>query len=433
MYSRVQVFMRFISNISIRNKLELVDFLRKHDFGKYIALGLYFLGRLRLRRMGYGMHDITTFAAKWSNSERGIKAAKKSVKRAIVLLQSARKLDCQKFERAIVLKPHKRDERGIILLSFEEEVGRLASLRAYGEIERRYKILFMPSWKGVISEDLAMFSGLASQPFGILPSYLGVEKEMCLALSPRARYYPFHAASWVNGAKYRIEWTENRQIDLLSVGNFSSSKRHWLLFKAIAEMPSNAKATIVGVPLGGGTLESIRTQARLFGVEDRITLIENPEQKRLRMLFATSGLFCAFSQREGSFIAVAEALMANTPVVAFDGAEFGTKGYINKQTGFLIEQGQGLGLRIADCLENARKVRPGEWAINNISAEKNVLKLEEMLRKDAINDGETWTEGILPFYSERLSFHYFDLPKARETLKEAIVELESFGMFLSVR
>ena len=120
--------------------------------------------------------------------------------------------------------------------------------------------------------------------------------------------------------------------------------------------------------------------------------------------------------------------MANTAVVAFQNAEFGTKRFINERTGFLLDHGSFSGRNLLACLKRVEGLNPGPWALKELSAEMNCLRLNDALRKRAHEEGEVWTTDIVPFFSERLGFHYSVASDSVAGLSDAKAELECLGM-----
>ena len=222
-----------------------------------------------------------------------------------------------------------------------------------------------------------------------------------------------------------------RDIDCLMVANFSSFKRHWLLFKAMKGLPVSVSAVCVGVPLGSRSAESIRREAEDYGVSDRVRIVENPSQEDLRLYFQRAKVFCAMSYREGSFIAVAEALMSGTPVVMFKNAHVGTKSLISPEVGALVGsiselRGQVLKFLDFDSHDQVRQI-----AKESISAQANCGKLNGMLANWSNENNLPWTENIEPFYSMRLSFYYFD-GVAKERLRDDYQYLKGQGINLDL-
>lgn len=416
------------TNFIQRAGLEVIDLLRTRNLSRGAAAAKYLFARMNL--LGERRPEIAMqCAASWSHTSLGPWIVGRE--RAHSANGAKREPPCRKagsFPRTLVLKAPAENERGVLLLSFEDEIERLSELINFEAIERRYKILYMPSTKGVVSIQLLKLLDRARRTVGIMPSYLDSELPMVNALGPKAEFLPFHAASWVHGSSYRQAWTNSKPIDLLMVATFASLKRHWLLFKALAALPENIRTVIVGVPIGRRNRDSLIREANLFGVDRRISIVENPPQAELRSLYAQAKLFCAFTHREGSFIAVVEALLANTPVVAFSNAEFGTKRYICPKTGFLLDRNSFSGASLMKCLEGSIECRPGHWAQEHLSAEVNCSRLNDLLRKSAIDAGEAWTTDIESFFSERLKFHYARPLDQCAGLSETISELKSLGM-----
>jgi glycosyltransferase involved in cell wall biosynthesis len=165
---------------------------------------------------------------------------------------------------------------------------------------------------------------------------------------------------------------------------------------------------VAGGNWGQRSSASIRREAQLFRVDDRVRIVERPSNAGLRQLLRSSKLFCAMTHREGSYIAVAEALMAGVPVAMFANAIVGTKAYINEATGFLLQPDRPLSRELDRALERAESLRPQAWAKENIAAEKNSVKLNRLLAEWADDHGMEWTRNVEPFYCEYFDFHYFN-------------------------
>lgn len=141
-------------------------------------------------------------------------------------------------------------------------------------------------------------------------------------------------------------------------------------------------------------------------------------------------LFCAMSHKEGSFVAVAEALMSGTPVAMFHNAMIGTKAHINAQTGFLIEPGLPLGPQLASMLERSRGLDPADWARANISVENNVLVFNRLMQQHSACTGAAWTRDISPFHCRNFSFVYMNEADRDSSASEYELREHSFGLRL---
>ena len=307
-----------------------------------------------------------------------------------------------------ILKPYiSEGEKGILLVSFENQLDCIIDSGKVSVIQARYHIMFIPSWTGLFSPALFRLASCSGdQPVFVLPVH-SQERAHVNRVGRGFVPLPFNAASWVNQIFFENKGVE-RDIDCLMVANFASFKRHWLLFKALKGLPITVSAICVGVSLGSRTAESIRLEAQDYGVSDRVTVVENPSQEDLRLYFQRAKVICAMSYREGSFIAVAEALMSGTPVVMFRNAHIGTKSLIVPENGALAGSVSELRERIMEFISFEDHDRIRQNAGESISAQANCRKLNDMLAGWSSEKGFQWTRDIEPFYSMRLSFYYFD-------------------------
>lgn len=307
-----------------------------------------------------------------------------------------------------IIKPYVSPaEKGVLLVSFENQLRSILDSGLCGAILERYHIIFIPSWTGLYSPELFRLASFAgTEPVFVMPVH-SHERALVENLGDNCHPLPFNAASWVNASFFDGAPLE-RDIDCLMVANFAGFKRHWLLFKALSGLPKNITATCVGVPLGSRTADSIRVEAREYGVEDRVTVVEDPSQEELRCYFRRAKMFCAMSFREGSFISVAESLMAGTPVLMFRNAHIGTKSLINENTGALVGSISDLRHNILELMKFNEHQRVRQTSVDTISAQANSRKLNEMLKDWSVSSGREWSHNLEPFYSQRLDFHYFD-------------------------
>lgn len=73
-------------------------------------------------------------------------------------------------------------------------------------------------------------------------------------------------------------------------------------FKALSKLPLEITAVCVGLPLDDGrTADSLRQEAREYGVSDCVQIIEKPAQEELWNYFQRAKVFCALSRKEGTF------------------------------------------------------------------------------------------------------------------------------------
>jgi glycosyltransferase involved in cell wall biosynthesis len=320
------------------------------------------------------------------------------------------------LKRSILLKRYvSQSERGVLLVSFESELLKLARLKALPEFEDRYAIIFLPTWQPFYSEELFRFAARARRPYWIMPS-ASSDQQLCANLGPLCKPLPFQASSWVSERAYSDIGT-SKTVDLLMLANFSKYKRHWRLFEAIKDMPCSVSIVLAGVPIGERTIHSLRSEADVFGVSERIIFRESPTDDEVASLLASAKIFCALSHKEGSYIAVAEALLAGTPVAIFDDAIVGSKEYICADTGWLLNPRRPLGPQLVTCLSRASSLHPREWAKRHIAAEVNFPRLNDLMRAYANEIGEHWTVDLAAFYCRHFEFEYSN-PSSEPDMRE---------------
>jgi len=338
--------------------------------------------------------------------------------------------DDDKLGRSIIVKEYiGPNERGALVISFETELMKIVSSPYFSQIENEYQIIFIPSWQPFYSPSLFMLAAKAEREFFLMPSSI-LDMPLCEGLGKRCVGLPFHAASWVNADLYP-EQRARKDIDIVMLANFNTYKRHWRLFEALGDLPRNLKVCLAGVPIGNRTQKSLLREARAFGVDNRFQIFEGLNDEEIKQLLSRAKIFCALSHKEGSYIAVAESLMAGTPVGMYNDALIGTKTYINKETGILFDPKQSLAQQIIRFLETSEQLDPATWARDNISARVNSEWLNRMLMERALAGDNPWTRHIEPFYSKRFDFYYYRGTEAeKEYAKSVDAFADKFGLII---
>ena len=365
--------------------------------------------------------EIATYYPRASIGQLAISKASALTKR---YLSHFHQVDKTEISRSAIIKPFiSENELGFLLVSFEQNLDNVLSLKKFIELSAQYRIIFLPTWQPFYSTAACLLAARSQEPFFIMPSAFS-EEDLCQKFTPLCHFLPFHAASWVHGDLYETP-CRTKMIDILMVANFSKYKRHWKLFEALSALPSTLRVTLAGPAWEGRTRNSLLGEARLFGVEKQITIVEGASdspslrlkgQPTIRELLSKSRLLCAMSAKEGSYIAVAEALMAGTPVAMFRTAKIGTRAYINEETGFFLDAHKPVGPQLNKILQRVDNINPQPWAKRNISAKVNSEKLNILLRCWSESLGLGWSKGIEPFFSRHFEFEYID-SRAEERFK----------------
>ncbi len=302
------------------------------------------------------------------------------------------------LESATVLKPFISErEKGVIYLSFEYQWTRLLQNCDIKEFARQYRLVLSPVW--TVPYSLVNFL-LPELWDDVVFSHLSDPNDALILprISPKYMIVPLLCSSWVNPEWYNPVPFEKKDIDLIILANFGKYKRHFVLFKALKQMPESLRIILIGQRNGIRTREVLLNEARLYGVENRFELWENAKDSDVFNAISRSKTSIILSLREGSCVAVVESLFADTPVAIFKNAEVGSRIFINNETGRFLEN-QDVGLQLYDFIKNANKYTPRKWAMENkIHCFESSAKLNKIVCDYCKSIGEDWTKDIAVFH-----------------------------------
>lgn len=298
--------------------------------------------------------------------------------------------------KAAILKPATEDERGVIFISFESQWEKLLQLgsRRLAALAARYQLVVAPTWSPPHSPTNYVFPRLHP---GTLPCTISNVDDLHIFPRLHPSYAPVElfASSWVNADLYHSRPRSERDIDLVMVANFGRYKRHHALFAALARIPpgDRPKVTLIGQPHGARTQEVLEREMDDYGVHDCVTLRSQISDTEVVDLLGRSKAALITSLREGSCVAVVEAMMADTPVALLEGARIGSAHFLNRGTGALLNEQQLHEQLPAFIKENYRS--PRAWLlVSGIEHKTSTRILEDHLRLLAQNRGEKWTRGL---------------------------------------
>jgi glycosyltransferase involved in cell wall biosynthesis len=296
--------------------------------------------------------------------------------------------------RGVILKPYVGPrEPGVVYIGFEVEWMRLLRHAPLGEFAERYTLIVAPS-SSPYNLINCIFPAAYPAP---LYSLVNHDEDVAILgrIAPRYRVVPMYTSHWVNPAIYQPRPRGERDIDLLMVAAWGKVKRHHLLFGALRKMPTSLRVVLIGQDQDGRTQETMRREAAYYGVAARFEMRTNQAHAQVREAFCRAKISILLSLREGSAVVVPESLFADTPVGLLHNADNGSRGFINEQAGrFLYER--DLAGQLMDFLANAGRYTPRAWAEANISCFKSSVRLNDILRADAVAEGRPWTRDIDP-------------------------------------
>jgi glycosyltransferase involved in cell wall biosynthesis len=303
----------------------------------------------------------------------------------------------RRIEKAVVLKPCiGPKEKGVVFISFEDQWARLLWNCNLIGFDQSYTLVLSPTWSPPHSLVNYLFPVVYPGPIFSLISNTN-DLKVLPRLSKRYMMIPLFASSWVNPDLYKPVPFEKKDLDILMLANFGKYKRHFLLFKALLDMPPSVRVLLIGQENGDRNGHTIMSEARAYGVQDRFELLVNAPDHTVLDAICRAKTTVVLSHREGSCVAVVESMFANTPVGIFEDAEIGSRVYINESTGRFL-QSRELGKQLMDFITSAHKYSPRAFVEGNISCFQSTKTLNDMLKAHAFATSQKWTQDIAPHH-----------------------------------
>jgi glycosyltransferase involved in cell wall biosynthesis len=299
--------------------------------------------------------------------------------------------------KSAILKFPSPGEKGVVFISFESQWEKLLALgpERLAAFSADYDLVVAPTWSPPHSVTNLIFPRLFP---GVLPCTLSNPADLEIFPRLHTSYRPVRlfASSWVNPDLYQPRPRDERDIDLLMVANFGRYKRHHVLFRALSRIPEERrpKVVLVGQPHDDRTAEVLLREMDDHGVRDCITLRSRISDAEVVGTLCRSKAAVITSLREGSCVAVVEAMMANTPIGLIKGAHIGSAAFLNDQTGRWLD-GERLDEALTAFLRESDRLAPRAWLIENgIECRTSTRALAEHLRALALTSGRPWTRGL---------------------------------------
>jgi glycosyltransferase involved in cell wall biosynthesis len=296
---------------------------------------------------------------------------------------------------SLVLKaPGPNGEKGVLYSSFEFNWMRILANHDARAFFKDYLLVGASSWSPGDHSVMASLQGVSEDPI-----FLGISNESDMAhyrlWEPGIRPVPLNAGDWINPNFYDPKPHSERTIDIVMVSHFAKWKRHWLLFEALSKMDPMLRVALIGRNADTRNEQYLREEAAAFGVKQYLQFYRNLEIDEVTALQCNAKAAVALSRREGSCVAVTEAMFADTPVVMMEDAHVGTRSYINRQTGRIARR-SNLASVLTEVVRHSHQFRPRQWALENISASQSSGKLNAILRDYCVEKGLPWTRDIVP-------------------------------------
>ncbi|AFL89048.1 glycosyltransferase [Terriglobus roseus DSM 18391] len=336
----------------------------------------------------------------------------------------------RRITKGIILKPYVSDrEKGVVFVSFENQMARMALATDLARFASRYTLVVSPSWCPPHSVFTYLFPRV--YPDKII-SLISNRKDLMYFPRMDSKYsmVPLYASNWVDDHEFRPVPKAEKTIDIFMLANFAKYKRHHAFFRALQDVPRNFRIVLNGQSEPGRSRETILNEAGAYGVRDRFELRENVTDQELHDNLVGAKTSVILSVREGSCVAVVEAMFANTPVGMLEDAEIGSRVFITPQTGRLLRHA-GLGAQITDFVNNAHTYEPRRWVEDNgVGCVASSAVLNDALKEEALVAGRDWTEDIATLRWRPNPQYY--RPEDAARMQEAHADIAACGLLMGL-
>lgn len=305
-------------------------------------------------------------------------------------------------------------EKGVILIKYSESMPLLPFFCDMERLLNDYTLVYEPSWSGYCTSDILHFTQYKQKIFVLAKQrddYIFLEQ-----LKSNLIPLKMGPCDWVDPSIAETFAGAARKFDLVLNSNWSTAKRHQVLFKAMAKMPSSLKVVLIGFAWGERTKDEILDLAQYYGVEDQLTIFENISFDKVMEINSYSKIALLLSLKEGSNRAISESLFCDTPAIVLNNHIGGIVENITLETGMLVNESQ-LNDKILLMLENLQKYTPRKWALQNISCFESTRSLNESLKAESILQGGIWSQDIV-IRTNSPNLRYLDTTESAQCIAE---------------
>ena len=325
--------------------------------------------------------------------------------------------------RILVIKSATPQERGVIAVDYQYVFPLMAGLFDLRAICDRYDLVLEPSWADVCAPEILLFT--KQTPPVYVQTIEPRDQNVLKSLDTNLRAVPL-AANWWGDPRHSPVSTAPRDIDVIMVAAWADIKRHWRVFRALADLRKRGrrlKTVLVGYRYDR-TREDIEGLAAYFGIRDQIETYERISQNEVSALLARSKVKVLWSRRECANRAIIEAMMADVPVIVREGLTFGYQyPYVNEHTGRFVPEGQ-LADAIVEMIDTRQRFSPRQWVLEHMTCVHATRALEQYLQKAREERGEPWTSGLVVKTSTLDTQRYYN-PEDRGRFETDYAFLES--------
>jgi hypothetical protein len=335
-------------------------------------------------------------------------------------------------QKAIILKqPEPRGEKGILFIAFEDNWLRLFRYADIKKLSSQYELVLSPTWSPPY--DLPFLIAQRLWPSRLITILSNLDDvPVFRRLTPNVETVPLLASSWVHPEIFALPERVEKRFDVVILANFANYKRHFALFRTVSQIPSKPKVLVLGHAWGGRSRAVLEREARAFGVLEHVTFAEALPDKEMIKALKSARVSVITSLAEGACVAVAESLFADVPVALIEGANVGSRAFINEQTGRFLRPSH-ISEDLEAFIRESAKYSPRKWMLEHGTSHTDSARmLNEALRQHALAQGQSWTTDIVNMHWRPNA--EFDSPIERENMRPEYARFEAeFGIPVQLR
>lgn len=292
--------------------------------------------------------------------------------------------------RLLVLKPPRQNgEKGVLFVMFSDTLNVLFSSMNIQRLLHDYTLVFEPSWPGYCDSRLLQYTRFPDDIFVSSP----VQDDFAFLQRLRSNLIPVElgACDWVDPHLAEPYLDNRKEYDIVMNAIWAAFKRHFVLFRMLANAKRRYKVALIGVPWDSRNRADIEREAEYYGVRDQLTIFERIPYNEVMDVTCRSRTSMLLSLKEGANRALAESIFCNVPVIVLKNFVGGMFKNVVPATGILAEEHE-----LESAVEHLLKanISPRRWGLEHISCLKSSDRLNSILRDHSAWQGRQWSQDI---------------------------------------
>lgn len=308
-----------------------------------------------------------------------------------------------------VLKSPGNNEKGALILNYSYYFPLFLKFFDVRKIMERYNIILEPSWAGFCETSILAYSQLGQSVY--VMTYEERDKNFIKELDVNLIPVDIGPSWFVNHNKFVPPPAgSDRDIDIIMVAAWAKFKRHAQFFKALSKLKEqghSVKVALVGYPTDMEQNE-IREIARLYGIEELLTIYEWITPDEVAALLKRSKINILWSRFEGNNRAIIEGMFCDAPVILREGHNYGEHyDFINEDTGHFASEHNLVGT-INKMLNGTHHYNPRKYVMENRNCISATNIMNDIIRKNELATGRLWTKDLTVKVNELHGMTYLD-------------------------